>query len=242
MDIKKTIQYRKRALRFIEWIDIYLAELRTAEKSLDLEAVHRSAFVLLALLQSLSESVRVSQKRFDLSVDEFDALVKNDELLRYINLARNSEVHADIVKLKKEGFSGEFEVIDFDRLKLEAGGTDDTHAQEVIMRALGAASLEEVPKGFEKGEYSLDHELLARSGIKLSNVIEHFMFIDFEINNRKKREKILAPTKHLDQQLVPIVSECIAVARNFFNLQLIALENEMRRRPDIVTVGLPEKE
>lgn len=227
MNLEKADQYRDRAHRLMKWIDHHFNLLREAELQLVLDSVQRETFVILALLQSFSDAARVAIKRFGYRVDEFDNLIESDELLKYINRARNSEIHTDVVKLKKAGYSRQYSVVDSNKLEQMVGGSKEEHLQKAMKTAIGASSLEEI------SESQLESKLLNEYGIALGETQEHFMFINFEYENRGKSEIIEAPSKHLGQTIIPQVSECIRLARNFYADQLQELQQELKHRSDI---------
>ena len=225
MDTDRASQFIKKAEKLLGWIEDTIAKLEASGKMSDADSVEREFFVLLGFYESLYQAIVDSAKKLNLHNirEQINADRENDELLRYLRFARNSEVHDAVLKWTPDMRHLEVKVLDAAKTNQVTGGNShprlfyylyDVNNQKELIRAM---KLNPIP----------DKERCVKAGVSVIMSLDCLSLKSFQIGQGKKKFTVKKPGNHIGKLIPPSAWICVKEAKNYYKEKLEEINAEL---------------
>jgi hypothetical protein len=190
--VERGKQFVEKAHKLLHWSEKTLEEMIEHGTHKRMEDFERVFWALLAQVSSLHESLDSASAVLGMTAwkDELDALRKDDMLLRWLWLARNSETHDAIANRAMQ--------------------------TRLLFFIHGVSDMEALQKKAKGGVVFPDPRLVAKAGLELEKQRQSLSLVDFGFRLNGKTVRVKAPTRHLAKNLPPDGVEAIRAALEFY--------------------------
>ncbi|WGO99296.1 hypothetical protein QFX18_04370 [Saccharophagus degradans] len=226
--IDKAKTHLAKATQLITWMTSNIDRYRSGVLIENEGGLEKELFSLLTMFDSLRQSVLDCAKCLgevklrEVILDD----MKSDTLLRYLKLARDSEIHCAVEKWSKTARYLELKIVDPQKVNSISGG-DPIGMFLYLFDVPDEAELGKRMMGDCLPSFERCHDL----GVKLTRNIEKLLLMEFETKVGRKLITVDAPTNHMGEEVEP----------NALNVMLIGL-NYLKIKADYLVGVMSEKE
>ncbi len=219
IDIDRATQFSKKAVKLMGWIDQTIDKFEEFGKISDTNSVEREFFVLLGLYESLYQAIVDAAKKLESEEirEQINKDREDDELLKYLRFARNSEVHDAVLKWAPSMRHLEVKVIEQEKINQIMQGK--SHPLRLFCYLYSVNTKEELIEGMKLNPLP-NKERCENAGVSIHMSLDCLSLKSFEIGQGKKKSTIKEPESHMGRIIPPSAWVCVKEARNYYKDKL----------------------
>ena len=230
MDKERANDFAQKAEKLLRWSDVYLDEMREHGRHGRVDDVERIFVSLLLFLDSVHQALVDCAKKLDLDKwrEELNQIREQDQLLRYLWKARNSEAHDALVKWSPSMQHVDFKIVDAEKTnKIVRGAASQGEAVlRVFCYAYQASDEKDLIERMKQNPIP-SKERQQHAGVELLISLRSLSLRSFRIGRGRDAETIDEPTSHFGQQLPPSADQAVLFALRFYKRKLEELRVQM---------------
>jgi hypothetical protein len=226
MNTDRACEFVEKSEKHLKWIQETISRFEEFGEKSEFENVEKEFFFLLGLFETIYQAIVDAAKQLELHKirEEINNDRENDELLKYIRFARNSEVHDAVLKWRPSMAHLDVKILDSDKLQSILG---PFACPEVIFQYIyGVNSKKRLVRAISNNNMP-DKQRCKKAGLEILIRLDCLALDSFEIGQGKKKRKINAPSSYLGQTIPPSAWVGIQKAHEYYGNKVLLVREKL---------------